>query len=153
MKIKIEIDKSLEEDEIILHCRELNEDAIDLQQKISNIVGSTMRLTVNKGDTQYYLKVSEILFIETADQMIAVHTANQIYNMKQKLYELEQILPGSFLRVSKSTIINTSKIRSVRRNLTGSSEVEFEGSHKQTYVSRSYYPLLSNKLEEKRLKK
>ncbi len=67
--------------------------------------------------------------------------------------ELEKMLPGSFLRVSKSCIMNTEKIRSVRKNITGASEVEFMDSVKKAFVSRSYFKVLTDKLEEKRLKK
>lgn len=70
-----------------------------------------------------------------------------------KLYELEELLPASFLRVSKSAIINTGQIRAIHKNITGASEVEFNGSNKRAFVSRSYFKLLTNKMEEKRLKK
>ena len=99
------------------------------------------------------LTLDEILFFETADSVVAVHTATQIYETHLRLYELEKMLPGSFLRVSKSCIMNTGMIRSVRKNITGASEVEFTDSVKKAYVSRSYFKVLTDKLEEKRLKK
>jgi DNA-binding LytR/AlgR family response regulator len=49
--------------------------------------------------------------------------------------------------------MNTGMIRSVRKNITGASEVEFTDSVKKAYVSRSYFKVLTDKLEEKRLKK
>ena len=98
-------------------------------------------------------QLSKILFFETADSVVAVHTATQIYETHLRLYELEKMLPGSFLRVSKSCIMNTGMIRSVRKNITGASEVEFTDSVKKAYVSRSYFKVLTDKLEEKRLKK
>lgn len=70
---------------------------------------------------------------------------------KIQLYELEELLPGSFMRISKSAIVNTSHIYSISRNLTASSVVAFADTHKQVYVSRYYYKPLINKLEEKRL--
>ena len=73
------------------------------------------------------------------------------YQTKYKLYELEDILPGFFMRVSKSTILNTNHIYSINRNLTASSVVAFSDTHKQVYVSRYYYKPLISKLEEKRL--
>lgn len=56
------------------------------------------------------------------------------------------------MRVSKSTIINLSEIRSIRKNITGASEVEFNGTMKKAYVSRMYIKAFMNKMEEKRLK-
>ena len=61
-----------------------------------------------------------------------------------KLYELEEILPRKFVRISKSSIVNSDKIYSIQKNLTASSLIEFKNTHKQIYVSRSYYKLLKN---------
>lgn len=153
MKITVEIDDNLTEDEIIIHCRELNDGVIAIQKRISEAVMSEMKLGVTKGDREYYLDLSEILFMETADSAVAVHTRGHIFETKLKLYELEEMLPGSFLRVSKSTILNTAKIRAIHKNIAGASEVEFDGTNKRAFVSRSYFKLLTNKMEEKRLKK
>lgn len=100
---------------------------------------------------EYYLSLDEILFFETDEAGISAHTKTDAYQTKYKLYELEDMLPGFFMRVSKSTILNTNHIYSINRNLTASSVVAFSGTHKQVYVSRYYYKLLISKLEEKRL--
>lgn len=104
-----------------------------------------------RGNTEYYLTLDEILFFETDSDGINAHTRDNIYQTKYKLYELEELLPGSFMRISKSAIVNTSHIYSISRNLTASSVVAFADTHKQVYVSRYYYKPLINKLEEKRL--
>ena len=56
------------------------------------------------------------------------------------------------MRVSKSTIINMSVIRSIHKNITGASEVEFQGTMKKAYVSRMYIKALMSKIEEKRIR-
>lgn len=151
MKIKVEIDTNLSEEEIILRCRELNDETIAIQKRISESVNSGLKLMVTLGDLEYYLDLNEILFFETAGASVAVHTAAQIYETHLRLYELEELLPGVFLRASKSTILNTGKIRSIRKNITGASEVEFSGTRKKAFVSRSYYRLLTDKMEQNAL--
>lgn len=153
MKIRVEIDDRLneEDEEVVIRCRGLSEEVMMLQKQVSEIVSSKLRLEVFKGDSVLYLKPEEILFLETADNYLAVHTDREIYTAKQRLYELEEILPSSFVRISKSTIVNISNIRSVKRNITGPSEIEFEGTVKRAYASRNYLKQLMNRLEEKRL--
>ena len=90
------------------------------------------------------------MFFETETKGIIAHTKEDVFLAKYKLYELEEILPGNFLRISKSGIVNMNKIFSITRNLTGASEIEFKGTHKKIFVSRSYYKVLKDKLEEKR---
>ena len=69
-----------------------------------------------------------------------------------KLYQLEELLPNAFLRISKSAIVNLNQVYSITRNLTASSLVEFMHSHKRVYVSRNYYKMLVERLAEKRKK-
>ncbi|MBP5265805.1 MAG: LytTR family transcriptional regulator [Lachnospiraceae bacterium] len=56
----------------------------------------------------------------------------------------------NFLRVAKSTILNVHHVRSILKNITGASEVEFDNSPKRVYVSRSYYKALKDRLEHRR---
>ena len=153
MKIKIEIDEALAEEEIVIRCKSLNEDVISIQKRITDAVNSRMQLEVSKGEKEYYLIIDEILFFETDGSGVVVHTATQMYEIKHKLYELEDLLPGNFIRVSKSSILNSAKVRAIHKNITGASEVEFTGSNKKVFVSRNYFKLLMAKLEEKRLMK
>ena len=151
MKIKIEIDDALAEEEIVIRCKSLSEDVISIQKRITDAVNSRMQLEVTKGEKEYYITIDEILFFETDVSGVVVHTANQIYETKYRLYELENLLPGNFIRVSKSTILNSAKVRAIHKNITGASEVEFVGTTKKVFVSRNYLKLLLEKLEEKRL--
>lgn len=151
MKIKIEIDDGLAEEEIVIRCKSLNEDVISIQKRITDAVNSRMQLEVTRGEKEYYITIDEILFFETDSNGVVVHTANQIYETKYRLYELEDLLPGNFIRVSKSTILNSARVRAIHKNITGASEVEFNGTTKKVFVSRNYLKLLLEKLEEKRL--
>ncbi len=146
MKIRIETDDSLQEPEVLIRSNELGEDLFELQRQLQNLVKAQAKLSVIQGELEYFLKFPEIIFMETDGSRVAVHTHNQIYFTKQKLYELEEEIPGYFVRVSKSTILNTREIRSIRKNITGASEIEFANTPKKTFVSRSYYKALMEKM-------
>ncbi len=150
MKIKLETNENLTEDEIVIHCRELSDEILKLQQQISRLASQRSQLEVTKKDVSYYLAPEDILFFETADNYTSVHTTTDIYKASYKLYELEEMLPMSFMRVSKSTILNTGRILGIRKNLTGPSQVEFKSTDKKAYVSRNYLKLLTEKLSQKR---
>ncbi|MGN0328845.1 MAG: LytTR family DNA-binding domain-containing protein [Lachnospira sp.] len=152
MKIRIEMEESLEE-EIVIRCKELTPQILRYQQLLNEEINRLSQLVLFKDDTEYYINLSEILFFETDDSSVYAHTAKDVYETRKKLYQLEEILPSSFIRISKSAIVNTEKIFSIKRNISASSAIEFSGTHKQIYVSRIYYKVLKEKLEEKRYEK
>jgi len=147
MKIRIDIDENLREPEIVIRGRA--DDVAKLQNAVLTAAKSAQNLALIRDGRDYYLPAESILFFEAVDGKTWAHTAKNIYEIKQKLYELENILPSSFARISKSAIIGTKYILSISHNLAGPSLVRFRGSVKQINVSRGYYKNLVNKLSER----
>ena len=149
LKIRIEMSEGVQE-EVVIRCRKITPEIIRLQQLLSGNSDRTNQFLVYKGDTEYYLNVNDIIFFETDGNAVMAHTRDDVYETRRKLYELEELLGGRFQRISKSAIVNVDKVYSIKRNVTSSSAIEFQGTHKQIYVSRAYYKVLREKLEEKR---
>lgn len=150
MKIKIEIDENIAEDEVVIRCSELSDEIKEIQNIIKEKLLDKINITYYKNNTEFYLPLKDILFFQTEDTGVSAHTAEEMYDVKYKLYELEENLPKCFVRVSKSTILNVNAIYSITRNLTSSSVVEFRNTHKKVYVSRHYFKELKKILLEKR---
>ena len=153
MKINIDVDDSLQHDMITIHCREITDEILELQRLLSQKQTGGQKISAYIDDTEYYVDVKTILFLEADGNYISVHTAKSIYRVRQKLYELEELLPRDFLRVSKSTIVNTELIASIKKNITGASEISFRNSIKKAYASRNYIKALIEIMDEKRLKR
>lgn len=152
MKVKIEIEEGLAEEEVIIRCGKLNDAVVSLQNYILKQNSGKSYLTLTRGETDYFVPLEEILFFDTEGRELRAHTADKIFTCNYRLYELEELLSGSFMRISKSTIVNLDRIYSITRNLTASSLVEFAGSSKKTAVSRSYYKLLLERLSARKLR-
>lgn len=150
MKIRIDLDENLEEEEIIIKCKKIDPSIQQIQEAISDITSTTQKLSFYKEESEYYLPLEDILFFETSDNKINAHTQDDTYFMKYRLYELEELLPKYFLRISKSTIANTNKVFSITHTLGSPNIVQFYNSHKQVYVSRLYFKELKYKLGERR---
>lgn len=149
MQIRIEMVDS-DEEEVIIRCKEITPGIMQLQKTISNQSKKTQSIVLFQKDTEFYIDKSQILFFETEDQKVIAHTKTEAYETGKKLYELEEMLGGNFQRISKSAIVNVSKIYSIKKNVAASSAIEFQGTHKQIYVSRAYYKVLKDRLDEKR---
>lgn len=146
MKIRIEVDPNITEEELVLKCANIDERILKLKQYLSGFEDDKNRIVFFKDNTEFYFPVDEVLFFETFEDSVMAHTASDVFEVKFKLYELQNLLPAFFLRVSKSTIVNTGKVYSITKNLAGASRVEFAGTNKFVYVSRNYYPLLKESL-------
>ncbi len=152
MRVKIELVSGLPEAEVLIRCGQLDESIVMLQNFIMEQGDGKRCLPLSCGDTEYYVPIEQIYFFETEGRDIYAHTADQLFECPYKLYELEELLPGGFMRISKSTIANLDYIYSITRNLTASSVAEFLGSRKSVMVSRSYYKAVLERLRERRLK-
>ncbi|MDR0591148.1 MAG: LytTR family transcriptional regulator [Candidatus Nomurabacteria bacterium] len=149
MKIRIETDDKISEPEVIIRCRDIDGEAVKVQTAILDALSKNRKLALLKDGKEYYLSPEAVLFFEAVDGKTFAHTPSDIFESKQKLYELEDSLPSSFVRAGKSVVLGTKYILAITRNLTGPSTVQFRSSHKQVNVSRSYFKQLKDKLNER----
>lgn len=148
MKLHIELDDSLDDIEVIIRAPRLAAELERIQQALTQ--ANQPPLIFYKGTSEYFLPLDEMLFFETDGSKIFGHTKDNYYEVKLKLYELESALPASFCRVAKSTIVNIKRIYSLDRSFSGTSTIRFNATPKQVHVSRHYYQLLKEKLQEMR---
>lgn len=99
-----------------------------------------------KDGQAFVIDAADVLYFDSVDKRTFLYTQSDVLETPLRLYELEeQLSGGSFFRASKSTIINISKISSLRPELSGKFEVTLSNAEK-LYVSRQYVPELKNKL-------
>ena len=138
MKIRIELDDSLQEQEIIIRAPELTPEISQLQKLIGDATKATKSLEFYKGDTRVYISLDEVLFFETDEKGISAHTRTDSYEIRYKLYELEERLaPHRFVRISNSEIVNARMITGMDFSLTGTIRLSLRGGV-ETYASRRY---------------
>ena len=152
MKIRTEICDDGQE-EIIIRCRARTDQIKNIESMLEGLVSSEREMTLHLSGVEYYVPIKDILFFETYDGKIYAHTQKKTYSCEYKLFELENLLPSCFARISKSTVANVMMISSLRRELVGNGEIGFKGCDKRTYFSRSYYKVLRDKIDEMRLGK
>ncbi|KRK86574.1 response regulator [Levilactobacillus koreensis JCM 16448] len=147
LKIRVEVDDQLKEPEVTI--RTPNDVDVDqIVKAIEAAEATAARMTFSQRGKNYQVALRDVLFFEAADHQVMVHTATDVFLTRQRLYELEAVLPANFLRVSKSAILNCDQVFSLTKSVTGNL-VKFQNSHKQLYVSRRFYKGLKETLERK----
>ena len=104
------------------------------------------------GYTEYDIKmlsVSEIECVTVLDgKTYAIDSGNQQYRLKQRLYELEEQLPSSFIRINKSALANEAALDRFTVTVTGSVDAVFKCGYTE-YVSRRCFAQIKRRLENK----
>ena len=149
MQVRIEQVEDGQAEEVVIYCRKITPDVEALIGQIRKTVPDTLTLSFFKGDEQVYLSLREILFFETEGEKVYAHTTDNAYEVRQRLYELEAMLPAYFVRVSRSSIASILHIFSIQKSLTRVCLVSFRQSHKEVYASRIYSQELFRKMNER----
>ena len=64
--------------------------------------------------------MTDLAYLEAVDNKVFLYTQKQVYETKQKLYELEELLREKYFpRVSKSMLLNLMKIGSIKPAMNG----------------------------------
>lgn len=150
MRLKIELVEGAEE-EIRLTAPAFTDEVRRLQAAITQVLAENGEISLKDGDRECFVAVSDLLFFETDNGRVRGHTVRHMYTSDRKLYELEALLPRTFVRAGKSCLVNTAHICSINHSITGVSEVRFKGTEKKIFASRMYYKLIRETIKETRL--
>lgn len=96
------------------------------------------RLVVKSAGRIFFLPVSEIDWIESADNYVSLHSGRESHLIRETLTSLETKLdPEEFLRIRHSTIVNVKKIKELHPLFKGEYEIVLHNGAKLT-SSRRY---------------
>ena len=96
----------------------------------------------------YRVPVAELLYAEAVDNRVFAYTAADVFEVRMRLYELEQALKGHrFLRISKQTLVNLMKVESIRPALNGRFTIRLQNGE-DVIVTRKYVANLKQTLRE-----
>ena len=105
-----------------------------------------VRIQVSDGRDIHLLTLGEIIRCYTEGQKVLVQTPGGVFQSGLKLYELEEkLLPGDFVRISRSELVNIHCIRQLDMNLIGTIRVILSDGT-ETYTSRRCIPMLKEAL-------
>ena len=144
MKITITTPEPGQEDEIIIRCHQLDDKLIDLIYSLK-VSANMIPAFSEKGITMLLPK--DVYYFESVDNKVFAYCEKQVYEVRKKRYELESDLSGTdFLRISKSVIVDLSKIRNLSPSFNGRLEALLRNGEK-IIISRQYVPALKKKLD------
>ena len=145
MKFNLIVDKTKDEEVVAtVHSRSALTD--EIEALILKYTGAD-RIPGYREDDMKMLAFSEIECVTVLDgKTYAIDSKNRHYRLKQRLYELESILPSSFIRINKSTLANENRLERFAVTYAGSVDAVFKCGYTE-YVSRRCFAQIKRRFE------
>lgn len=145
MKYKLIIDKDADE-EIIAKVHAPSSLTEQIENLVCSFSGAESIMGYNDDDMKKLL-FSEIECITVIDKkVIAIDTNGKRFLLKERLRDLENILPSYFIRINKSTLANEHRIERFDAVFNGGVDAVFQCGHRD-YVSRRCFSQIRRRYE------
>lgn len=146
MKFTMIIDKTKDEEVVatVHQPSALTEKLEALVQQYSAVD----RVAAYTEDDMLLLPFGQIECITVLDgKTYAIDTKGTRYRLKQRLYELEAILPSYFIRINKSAIANENRLERFTASFSGAVDAIFRCGYKE-YVSRRCFAAIKRRYDK-----
>ena len=130
MEFKLIIDQDRKE-EVIIYARAENQ----LVKEIRDLVVNDSCLIAYKDDAVIKISPSEVYCFTIENNKLYAIMEKERLQIKQRLYQVEELLGSGFVKINQSSIANISKVERFRASIGGSLVVIFKNGYKD-YISR-----------------
>ena len=145
MDIEIKVDEKYTESKIVIYTNQITEEISNIMDGILSI--NQKNIKAYKNDKMYILDQKDIETIYSENGKVFLKSDNELYILKNRLYELENILDKNiFTRISNSEIVNISKVENIDFKVLGTLIINFKSGNK-SYASRRYIPKIKEFLK------
>jgi two-component system LytT family response regulator len=104
------------------------------------------RLAIKNAGEILFLRIAEIDWIEAADYYVCVHAGAKTHLLRRRMNEVEEELePGAFCRIHRSTIVNLERVRRLEVSEEGGTDVVLSDGTRLR-LSRRYRKQLQGRL-------
>lgn len=149
IKINTNISSQLDEISITIDAPELTDKIQDIIKYISNINIVSNQIMANKDNKIYFIDLEKVICFFSKDKYNYVRTNEDIYRIKYKLYELENLYSQKrFIRISNSCIININQVECFDTSILGTIIVRLK-DNTQEIVSKRRVKQIMELLKER----
>ena len=135
----------IEEPEVLeIRCHKVTD---DVQEIISFVKSRQGQISGQKDGQSIEVPVIDVFYAEAVDNRVFIYTAKDSFEVRLKIYELEEMMKGkSFLRVQKGIILNLMKVKSIKPALSGRYTALLKNGE-EVVISRKYVADLKSTLK------
>jgi DNA-binding LytR/AlgR family response regulator len=120
------------EEEVVIYARERTKLTDDIE---ALVIGSVPELIGYKENQTVKLSSDSVYCFTVEDNKVYALTDSEKLQIKLRLYQLEEILSDTFVKINQSCIANIRKIERFDTSVSGTLLIKFKNGYKD-YVSR-----------------
>ena len=144
MQLKVSRIPTEEPEVLEIRCHRISD---NVQEIISFVKSRQGQLSAVKDGQSIEVPLIDIFYAESVDNRVFIYTAKESYEVRLKLYELEEMMKGrSFLRIQKSMLLNLMKVKSIKPALSGRYSAILTNGE-EVVISRKYVANLKQTLK------
>ena len=143
MKFQLIIDEESEE-LITVRVKKENDLIAKIETLVKEYAGESKIVGFTEDET-IILELQEIECVTVIDNKVWAITENGNFLIKNRLYEVEKILPSSFIKINKSSVANINKIKKFISTYSGAVNIQFKSGYTD-YISRRCLPLVKRRV-------
>ena len=147
MKFRLIIDDTKEEEVVAtVHQRSSLTDPIE---ELVRQHSGQHQIAAYRDDEMALLSFDKIECITVENgKTIAIDHLGKRYRLKQRLYEVETLLPSSFIRINKSALANEARLERFVATYSGGVNARFLSGYEE-YVSRRCFAAIKRRYDSK----
>ena len=147
MKFRLIIDKTKDE-EIVATVHQKSALTDEIENLVMQHTGSD-RIAAYTEDEVKMLPFRDIECITVLEgKTWAIDLQGNRFRLKQRLYELETLLPSNFIRINKSALANENRLEQFRASFSGAVDAVFQSGYTE-YVSRRCFSQIKRRFDSK----
>lgn len=135
MQVELKISDEYSAPKVVIYTNKMTDEIASLMKQLA--ADQPKMLAAFDDETVLMLSYDNIYRFYSSSGKVFAETENKKYLLRLRLYELEDRLDGSFVRISNSEIINLNRVKNFDLSFSGTICVSLSNGT-ATYVSRRY---------------
>ncbi|WP_417143378.1 LytTR family DNA-binding domain-containing protein [Raoultibacter massiliensis] len=143
MQISVNEDRALGDIHVAIRCPRIDG---RVGRIVANLEAFDKRLVGKRDGGTYLVDAVQVLYVEAVDRRVFAYTAQGVFEVALRLYEIEDGLAAfDFVRISKQMIVNFSKVRAIKPDFNARLQLVLENGE-SVIASRQYSSDIKKKI-------
>lgn len=138
MRVEIQVNPDIAETSAIIHTPKMTSDLLALVEVLEGAEDKASLLVAKNDDKFFVIEPEQVDIIRAEGGEIFVYNRKgQAYVVTKPLHEILESMPGNFVRISKSAIVNISRVDHLSNSFNGTMYIVMKNGVNDC-ISRKY---------------